>query len=316
MSEKSAGPLEATLPTGIEDANTILVPLDGSEEARSALPYAAALAAPGGPIELLTIVKDQKDLADGGEASVQAALKAAGAELVAAGYDVKTRILVGDVADHIVEAAANGGAYMIVMASHGRGAFQRLIHGSIADKVTREATVPVMVVRSAQSQPGPVGITRLVVPLDGTTLSEQSLPVATAISRHLGTPLFLVRAVNIAEFMPPAVGMGEAIPFETYDETEEEMEKDASTYLDTLAARLQAEGLHVVTQVLSGPPAAAITEATKPGDVVILCSHQRSGVMRWLVGSVAEQLVRDDDVPVILVPAPELEPAPPQEVEE
>lgn len=308
--------MDATLPTGITDANVILVPLDGSQEARSALPYAAALAAPGGPIELLTVVKDQKDLADGGEASVQAALEAAGAELRAAGYDVKTRVLVGDVPGHIVEAAANGGAYMIVMASHGRGAFQRLIHGSVADKVAREATVPVMVIRSAQRQPGPVGITRLVVPLDGTALSEQSLPVAKAISRQLGTPLVLVRAVNIAEFMPPAVGMGEAIPFDVYDQTEEEMEKDASGYLDALAGTLRSEGLTVVSQVLSGPPAAAITEATKPGDVVILCSNERGGVMRWLMGSVAEQLVRDDDVPIILVPAPDLEPAPPQEVEQ
>jgi nucleotide-binding universal stress UspA family protein len=305
VSEENAGPLDATLPTGIGDANSILAPLDGSEEARSALPYAAVLAGRNGPIELLTVVKSEQDLADGGEASVQAALDAAGAELRAAGYDVKTRILVGDVPGHIVEAAANGGAYMIVMASHGRGAIDRLIRGSVADKVTREATVPVMVVRSAPAGTGPATISRFVLPLDGSPLAEQSLPVATALSRRLGTPFYLVRAVNIAEFMPPAVGMGEAIPFDVYDQTQEELEQDARQYLDNQAEKLRGEGFTVTTHVLSGPPAAAIAEASKPGDVIVLVSNERSGVMRWLMGSVAEELSRGDDVPVVLVPASE-----------
>lgn len=303
MSKESAGPLDATLPTGIGDANSILVPLDGSEESRSALPYAAALAGPSGPIELLTVVAAEKNLADDGAASVRAALDAAGADLRTAGYDVKTRILVGDVPGHIVEAAANGGASMIVMASHGRGAFQRLIHGSVADQVAREATVPVMVVRSAPAGPGPASIMRLVLPLDGSPLAEESLPVATELSRRLGVPIVLVRAINLAEYMPPAIGMGEAIPFDVYDQTQEELEKDASQYLDGAATKLRGQGLTATTHVLSGPPAVAISEATKPGDVIVLVSNERSGVTRWLMGSVAEQLVRDDDVPVILVPA-------------
>lgn len=305
MGKESAAPLNVTLPSGIGDANVILVPLDGSEEALSALPYAAVLAGRNGPIELLTVVHSEQDLANGGEASVQAALDAAGADLRAHGYDVKARILVGDPAGHIVEAAANGGAYMIVMASHGRGAIDRLIHGSVAEKVAREATVPVMVVRSAPAAKGPATISRLVLPLDGSPLAEASLPVATALARHLGIPLEVVRAVNIAEFMPPAVGMGEAIPFDVYDQTQEELEQDARQYLDGQAEKLRAEGLTVTTQILSGPPAAAISEATKAGDVIVLVSNERSGVMRWLMGSVAEELIRADDVPVVLVPASE-----------
>jgi nucleotide-binding universal stress UspA family protein len=192
---------------------------------------------------------------------------------------------------------------MIVMASHGRGVVGRLLHGSVADKVARGATVPVMVVRSAPASPGPVGITRLVLPLDGSPLAEQSIPVALEISRRLGTPLMLVRAVNMAELMPPAVGMGEAIPFQLYDETEEELTKAASDYLDAEAAKLRQQGFTVTTRVLSGPPASAISEVTLPSDVVVLCSNERSGVVRWIMGSVAESLVRGDDSPVILVPA-------------
>ena len=55
-------------------------------------------------------------------------------------------------------------------------------------------------------------------------------------------------------------------------------------------------------QILFGPPASAISEVTHAGDLIILVSHERSGVARWLMGSVAEQLVRIDEAPVVLVP--------------
>jgi nucleotide-binding universal stress UspA family protein len=208
---------------------------------------------------------------------------------------------VGEPGERILDAAA--GAGMIVMASHGRGVLNRLIHGSIADRVAREAPVPTMVVRTDMAAPGPVGIARLVVPLDGSPLAEQSLPFAESIARRLGTPLFLVRVVSTAELLPPAVGMGEAIPFELYDEAEKELEQEAAAYLERVSQRLRGRGLPVATEVLAGAAAGAIEQATKPGDVVVICSHERTGVMRWLLGSVAETLARKDQSPIIFVPA-------------
>lgn len=285
-------------------SSRLLVPFDGTEQARSAIPYAAALATSGTTIVLFTVYPNLAGASpDDPQSTLQAKIELQAQELRAAGHDVKTETATGDPAEKIVQAAANGGADMIVMASHGRGVVGRLLHGSVADKVAREATVPVMVVRSARAQPGPVGITRLVLPLDGSPLAAQSIPVALEIARRLGTPLLLVRAVNMAELMPPAMGMGEAIPFQIYDDTEEEMNKAASDYLDAEANTLRQQGFTVATKVLSGPPASAISEITLPSDVVVLCSNERSGVARWLMGSVAEELVRADDCPVILVPA-------------
>ena len=296
---------ESQAAAGDGEAVRILVPLDGSEQAKSALPYAVTMAAPNGTIVLLTVVPSADDLTTERGGPLQIALNAAAGELRAAGHVIETEVRAGHPAQQIVAAAAEGGATMIVIGSHGRGAIDRLFHGSVADQVARTATRPVMVVRAPRHQPGAVGIARLVLPLDGSPVAEQSLPVATAIARRLATPLFLVRAVNIMEYMPPALGMGEAIPFEAYDQTETELNQDAHDYLDTMATHLREQGFSVTTKVLSGPPAAAITEATKPGDVIVLCSHERSGVMRWLMGSVAEELVHEDDVPVILAPASE-----------
>lgn len=277
---------------------TILVPLDGSPDALGALPYAVALSGAGATIELLTVIHDASE-----QSTAENQLQAAAQGLDGANVTVTMRTLTGDPAAEIVEAAANGGASMIVMASHGRGALGRLIHGAVADHVARQATAPVMIIRKELEGPGPVGIMRLVLPVDGSPLAEESLPFATTLAQRLGAPVLLVRSVNVAELMPPAVGMGEAIPFEVYDETEREMRQDAEQYLQNVATKLRAGGLNVSAQVLFGPPASAISEVTHAGDVVVLVSHERSGVARWLMGSVAEQLVRIDEAPVVLVPA-------------
>jgi nucleotide-binding universal stress UspA family protein len=305
--------------TGAGAAERILVPLDGSADALAALPYAQALATPGTELILLTVVPVADEVIAGTgqmlvpadqmsaieEERARASIEPVAEGLRQAGHAVSVACAVGDPATRILDIAAERGVGTIVMASRGRGALGRLVYGSVADRVAREATVPTMVIRAAQREPGPVGITRLVVPLDGTLLAEEALDVAAAISRRLGTPIFLVRAVNPAEMMTPGIGMAEVIPVELYQETEQEMEEGARAYLEEVAARLRADGLPVATRVLSGPPATAIEEATQLGDVTVLRSHERSGVMRWLVGSVAEKLVREDESPVILVPGAE-----------
>jgi nucleotide-binding universal stress UspA family protein len=226
------------LPTAI--ALRILVPLDDSPEARVALPSAAALATPGTEIVLLTVVPTATD-AD----AARAGLETAAQHLRVAGQTVRTEVATGDPARRIVDMAADLGAELIVMASHGRGALGRLIYGSVADQVGRESPVPVMVVRARQLEPGPIGITRLVVPLDGSSRAEAALPVATSISRRLGTPISLVRVVDPVDLMPPAIGVGEAIPFEIYDEAEKELEQKGpalSGYGGAEAARARSAG--------------------------------------------------------------------------
>jgi nucleotide-binding universal stress UspA family protein len=298
-------------------ATTILAPLDGSEPARAALPYAMALGGPGTRIVLLTVLPAAEEVTGASGEVVVPADEMSGVEadqtrdgleqearrLRASGQDVQTEVAFGAPAARILDAARDLSAAMIVMSTHGRGAVGRLLFGSVADTVARESDVPVMIVRAAPLEPGPVGITRLVVPLDGSPLAEQALPVATAISRRLGTSLFLVRAVNLGDLTPPAIGLGEVIPVEVYEQTEEQLEQDARDYLDTVAKALRDQGLPVATRVLMGPPAEAIMEATQLGDVVVLCSHERTGFTRWLMGSVAEQLTREDRSPVILAPA-------------
>ena len=297
-------------------SDRLLVPLDGSEEAKAALPYAVALATSGTQITLLTVIPGPTEVIGvGGELAVsgdqaasdeanqtRAELEQVATGLRQSGHTVQTLVVSGDPAASIITTANDLDASLIVMTTHGRGAVGRLIYGSVADAVARDAQVPVMVVRAREAVSGPVGITRLVVPVDGSPLAEESLPVATAISRRLGTPIHLISVVNPIDLLPPAIGMAEAVPAEVYAETEAEIEQDAHDYLDRVSRQLQKQGLAVTTRVLTGTPATSIMEATQLGDVVVISSHERTGILRWLMGSVAEQLVREDQCPVILVP--------------
>jgi nucleotide-binding universal stress UspA family protein len=73
----------------------------------------------------------------------------------------------------------------------------------------------------------------------------------------------------------------------------------------TAVSRLRAEGVDASGAIVNGSPFFAISETTQPGDLLILTSHGRGGVRRWLLGSVAEKLVREANAPVMLVPAVE-----------
>jgi nucleotide-binding universal stress UspA family protein len=126
------------------------------------------------------------------------------------------------------------------------------------------------------------------------------------LAKHLGIPVHLVRALNLAAMLT-TLG-AEAGPLvspspEVYEQMTEAVERDARDYLTSVAARLEDDGVSATWAVLEGSPFFAIAEATKTGDLLVTTSHGRGGVLRWLLGSVAEKLVRDSPVPVLLVPS-------------
>ncbi|HEU0116127.1 MAG TPA: universal stress protein, partial [Thermomicrobiales bacterium] len=76
------------------------------------------------------------------------------------------------------------------------------------------------------------------------------------------------------------------------------------TELQTVVDRLRAQGLTASAEALDGSPFFVLAEALRPDDLVVLTSHGRGGVQRWLLGSVAEKLARTAPCPILLVPAP------------
>lgn len=297
----------------------VLVALDGSNLAECAVPYALAVRTPGSVLVLINAVPDPEpvhgllgntvttkdDVTAIYRQTGQLILDAA-SEHLAAEIPVQKIVTVGDPAEEILRTIPEKAVGLVVIASHGRGALGRWTFGSVADRLARESPVPVLIVRpgeSVQSQSAPP-ITRLVVPLDGSPLAAEALPVAMSLALHLKLPVSLIRALDVAPWLPPTpLGPGIAAPGEYYEQLSRELRTEAQTTLAAASARLTSAEVETTPRILDGPAYQTISDAVGPTDIIVLTSHGRGGVRRWLLGSVAERLVRAGPAPVLLVPA-------------
>jgi len=302
---------------------TIVVPLDGSELSERALPLARAFLSKGGELVVVQVAPSEGALSelaaadlltpaelDGDDrAESRSALRRVVERLRGEGAAARELLVEGDPVHEICRVAAELDASLIVMATHGRGALQRLTHGSVADGVSRRAATPVLLVRvrdGAGSGVPAADIRRLLVPYDGSEVAAQALPVAVAHAKALGVPVLLVRAVNPAAEMPGAFGPaggGDPSSAILYGEILDDEQDAATESLAALTSDLGKAGVSVSSQVVVGSAVTAVEELSEPGDVVVMASHGRSGIGRWLLGSVAEKLVREGKAPVLLVPA-------------
>jgi nucleotide-binding universal stress UspA family protein len=144
---------------------------------------------------------------------------------------------------------------------------------------------------------------KILVPLDGSPLAEAALPTAAEFAAG-GASILLLRAVE-AHTLPgldPSAAQVEVV-------------QEAEDYLAGIKVRLEGKGVRrVETSVWYGPAALAIVEAARLRriDLVVMCTHGRSGLGRLIVGSVAESVLRGTAVPILLLRAPEAPVEPPQ----
>jgi len=306
--------------------SVVLAPVDGSTRALRAVPWAAKLAGPSGTVVLLRVVPPRPAYAEtlfslvGAEDTIpgiqdswvrvaNADMDDAASLLSESDVAVEQIVAEGEPFEEIVAAAVRREVEMIAMASHGRGAVGRAIFGSVADRVARTAPVPILILRVPDEDADyEVVAARIVVPLDGSQLAERALPVAGELAMMFPAPVYVVRAVDPASTLPMASGVFGAAPAVNSDVTDQiwqEVESEARSTVSAAVSGLQAKGIDASGAILIGSPFFSISEVTQAGDLLVLTSHGRGGVGRWLLGSVAEKLVREADAPVLLVPAPE-----------
>lgn len=295
----------------------LLVPLDGSPASRQALPYALAVGGDA-PVTLLQVVPDAEPLrkpfgqitmtaeevmamlTDLARKELADAVEWAGVD--AGRFDLVVRF--GDVADTILAVAAEVDADAIVMATAGRGAIGRLALGSVTDRVVRHSPCPVLVVREGDEDGGQAApvVARLVVPLDGSDRSRSALPVAAGLAARLGAPVLLVSVVEPTTMAGAGAIGGFDFSAETYTGLEEELEASARAALAQGEAALAPSGVAVSTEVAHGHAAGAILDLVGPTDLIVMTSRGQGGVARWLLGSVADKLLRHAPAPLLLVP--------------
>jgi nucleotide-binding universal stress UspA family protein len=296
----------------------LLVPLDGSRSAEKVLPYARYLAGKFKlPVELLAVI-DIAEIAshlaserarfldtiieDGVQHSTS---YLRGIATTFPGADVSCTVEKGKAEDTIIEKAAADKTVLVTMATHGRSGVNRFLLGSVAEKVLRATVNPLLLVRAADEakSEGEATLGSVIVPLDGSELAEKVLPIVAEISKQLGLEVELFRAHHI----PYNVYAGdEGFYAANYDDLLASVRAEAQEYLQAKAAELKRLGVSKVntfsTEGIAADEIIALGRKTAD-NLIAMSSHGRSGVRRWVLGSVAETVVRHSGDPVLIVRA-------------
>lgn len=142
---------------------------------------------------------------------------------------------------------------------------------------------------------------RILVPLDGSPRAERALPVAARVARAAGSSILLMQVVT-----PPidyGGGLAQA-PLLTEQMIESGL-AEASSYLDQVAKSPELAKVTTTTAVMFGSPVPYILDAAASVDLIVLCSHGRTGFTRWVLGSVASRIILHSSVPVLVLRAGE-----------
>ena len=144
----------------------------------------------------------------------------------------------------------------------------------------------------------------VLVPLDGSLIGESALCQAKEVLPANGT-LTLVTAVEMPEIPLYGFDLVGVSSAPSYQATLEEVMARARAYLDKIAEGLRASGYQVQTIVKFGEPATTIvnTACEQPVDAIVMSTHGRSGISRWLFGSVTSKVLTLASCPVLVVPS-------------
>jgi nucleotide-binding universal stress UspA family protein len=140
---------------------------------------------------------------------------------------------------------------------------------------------------------------RILVPLDGSTLSEAVLPHAEKLARALNVEIVLLHV----DASPAPVFDPHTSPFAPQPEEFKIMHTDEKNYLKNVCSKLEREGLRVTYFLRDGMVAETIMETaeTEQADLIAMTTHGRTGMLRLMLGSVAEQVVHRSKIPVMLI---------------
>ena len=185
---------------------------------------------------------------------------------------METAFAFGDPADGIIAVAAD--ADLIVMTTQGREATGRVLFGSVADSVARHAPEPDPLSSRRDTRLNRPPVTRVVVPLDGSTLAEQALPVAATVARDLGVPVHLVRVLDV-DVVRATVQAGSHAAA-AYVRSQEEVQRQGEEYLAERAQELRNQDVTATAEVLLGSPAVTLLDAIRP-DRSRRHDHPRAG---------------------------------------
>jgi nucleotide-binding universal stress UspA family protein len=294
----------------------ILVPLDGSERSERALPWAQAIGDDHTDVILMEVIPapyERYSLDDRlldalrlGNRELHEPASRRLEEVRARWFPDRENIMLviaeGDPTEQVLWTARQHDADLILMASAGRSAIGRFFSGSVADRVMRHAPLPVMVVGpDSPSEEGAV-VERILAPVDGSGLSLGALPVAATLSAKTGAPVEVVTVLEPAFDEFPALYQAyQPLPSTAEAEVGEQREATAREMVQAAANRIDGMGGKASGDVFRGNVDRTLLDMVRPSDVLVIASHARKGLPRWVLGSTAMKLLQHAPAPVIVV---------------
>jgi nucleotide-binding universal stress UspA family protein len=306
----------------------IAVPLDGSPLAEKALPYAVKIAELYKAQLLLLRVAELSpfttDTTEHELAAVRTAenyLKDVKQSITDPDLDLflepeKVELLAvyGDRDSDLAELIPYEHADLIIMTTHGRTGFSRMVLGSVANKILRHTLLPIILIRPENIETSELvveemmettsmseGLKRVLVTLDGTPASESVVENAITLGRETGAEIILMQVIN------PIIPVEYGAPVTAFtfdlDKDLEERREAALDYLKKIEAKIEAEGIRCRCNIFVGNAAYEIvTYARKThANLILMATHARGKFGQFLMGSVADQVVRETHLPVMLV---------------
>ncbi len=288
----------------------VIVPLDGSTTAEVALPYAEEFTGRMGTELVLLFVKEPQDYRS--EYILQCymdniakiAREAATLFLAESGVtelQVSTKILTGSPADQIIDFAESQGDCLIIMASHGQsGVGTRWTLGSVADKVVRAVNTPVGLIRANRDKPavrGAIRLNRILAPVDGSKVSEASLPYVKEAARKLKAEVIFLEILKTHFVHAPSM--------ELQIKDLKAARSEVTEYLDSLVQDFQKSGIAARQEIIESWESVSdeinrFTELNQI-DLTIMATHGWSGPRRWVMGSVASNVLREGNTPIMMI---------------
>jgi nucleotide-binding universal stress UspA family protein len=287
----------------------VLIPLDGSSFAERILAYVDEFATPDQTeiilmqvvnVSVREVLGNLEPVADIHIKSVFEAaekyLNQIRGELRQRGFRARVHLDRGDVAETICATADAQDVDLIAMTTHGRSGASRWLLGSIADRLIRSASQPIFLVRPTNGRTPDGVVRKILVPLDGSKLAELALPHAVAMAKRSNAQVILIQAIHELEIAPSDRVVAEKPPVSP--------QESAESYLRSVLADLRTkEGIDGEVMVREGHPAEVILQAaeSEETDLIVMSTHGRSGLNRWVYGSVADKVLRQSPKPLLLI---------------
>ena len=263
--------------------DSLLIPHDGSQSSGTVVDALLPLLRPGTTVTLLRVNEDDAQ-EDAGVAETRQRLEALGVTVT------RRDVTSSDPAGAILDVAADLHPDLVAMSAHGRSGVRHRVRGGVADRVLRACPTAVFMVNPVTHPKAQ--FRSALVPLEHSDESAQILDTVIPLAQAFDARLTLLHVDFDDPTVPPA----------TRERRRAMRAEDVNKWLSKPRARAEAAGITVELRIVHGDPAEQILQVATPQDYdwLAMTTHARSGLTRWLLGSVTEKVLRECEIPVLL----------------